>query len=105
MEFCSVPTSRMRRARRSLEGVGVSGAAGLPARPVDFGKGGFDMWMKDSKGNWYMAGQEPIQGISEIAGGWEKDASGGWVFLATTVGSLTGVKGQASIPVHSPMAL
>lgn len=105
MNLCSVPTSRMRRARRSLEGVGFFDAAGFIVRPVEFGKGGFDMWLKDSKGNWYMAGQEPISGTSEVAGSWEKDSDGGWVFLATTMASLTGVKGNAYSPVHSSIAL
>lgn len=105
MNFCSVPTSRMRRARRSPEGVDFSDVAGFFARPVEFGKGGFDMWLKDNKGNWYMAGQEPISGISEVAGSWEKDAEGGWIFLTTTMASLTGAKGSAYSPVHSSIAL
>lgn len=105
MNFCSVPTSRIRRARRGLESVDSCDAARFFARPFEFGKGGFDMWLKDNKGNWYMAGQEPISGISEVAGSWEKDSDGGWIFLATTVASLTGVKGSAYSPVHSPVAL
>ncbi len=105
MNLSNVPASRMRRARPGHEGVGSLGAAGFAARHADFGKGGFDMWMKDNKGNWYMAGQEPISGISEVAGSWEKDSEGGWIFMATTMSSLTGVKGSAYAPAQAPIAL
>lgn len=100
-----VPTSRLRRARRGSDGVSFPNAAVSFARLVKYGKGGFDMWLKDNKGNWYMAGQEPIGGISEVAGSWEKDSEGGWIFLATTVSSFTGNKGNAFSPIHSSVVL
>ncbi|NLI96126.1 MAG: hypothetical protein GX436_05310 [Synergistaceae bacterium] len=102
MKFTTVPTSRIRRSRRSFAGVGVLDAASFVLRPVELAKGGFDMWLKDSKGNWYMAGQEPICGICEAAGSWEKDAEGGWVYVTATVG---GLSGNSYIPVHSSIAL
>ncbi len=102
MKFTTVPTSRIRRARRSFEGVDLRDAASFVVRPVEFGKGGFDMWLKDSRGNWYMAGQEPIGGICEAAGSWEKDSEGGWVYITTTV---NGLAGSAYTPVHTSIAL
>ncbi|MFA0889728.1 MAG: hypothetical protein ACC613_11670 [Synergistales bacterium] len=63
------------------------------------------MWLKDSKGNWYMAGQEPIGGVFAAAGSWEKDTEGGWIFVTASAGSLTGAKGSVHSPVHSVIAL
>jgi hypothetical protein len=102
MKFTTVPTSRIRRARRSFAGVERMSAASFVLRPVEFGKGGFDMWLKDSKGNWYMAGQEPIGGILGATGSWEKDSEGGWVYVSANV---TGVAGSAYTPVHTSIAL
>lgn len=36
------------------------------------------MWFKDSKGNWYMAGQEPIECGYKADSSWKKDESGSW---------------------------
>jgi len=102
MKFTTVPTSRIRRARRSFAGVDLGNAASFVLRPVEFGKGGFDMWLKDSKGNWYMAGQEPIGGICAAAGSWEKDSEGGWVYVTATA---TGLAGSTYTPVHTSIAL
>lgn len=102
MKFTTVPTSRIRRARRSFAGVDLKDAASFVLRPVEFGKGGCGMWLKDSKGNWYMAGQEPIGGMSAAPGSWEKDSEGGWVYVTATV---TGLAGSAYTPVHTSIAL
>jgi len=102
MKFTTVPTSRIRRARRSFAGVDLKDAASFVLRPVEFGKGGYDMWLKDSKGNWYMAGQEPIGGMSTAPGSWEKDSEGCWVYVTATV---TGLAGSAYTPVHTSIAL
>ncbi len=36
------------------------------------------MWFKDSKGNWYMAGQEPVDCGYKADSSWKKDDSGSW---------------------------
>lgn len=105
MKFTTVPTSRIRRARRSFAGVDCADAAGFFSRLVEFGNGGFDMWLKDSRGNWYMAGQELIGGVCAAAGSWEKDTEGGWIFVSAPVNSLAGAKGNMHSPVHSMVAL
>jgi hypothetical protein len=47
------------------------------------------MWMKDSNGNWFMAGQEIIMTCNTPKGCWIKDSAGSWVFSAETPASKT----------------
>jgi len=44
--------------------------------------GGIYMWVKDSWGNWYMAGQEAISSCFNTVSFWEKDEVGNWMLCA-----------------------
>jgi hypothetical protein len=51
--------------------------------------GGSKMWMKDSNGNWFMAGQEIIMACNTPKGCWIKDSAGSWVLSSETHGRET----------------
>ena len=58
----------------------LSSAATAGKREVLLGeeRGGVIMWQKDGKGNWFMAGQEPIGCCGDSQGAWCKTESGDW---------------------------
>ena len=48
---------------------------GMPTKST----GGFEMWIKDGEGNWYMAGQPVIDKSKTPGGFWMKDPEGQWI--------------------------
>lgn len=55
-------------------------------------KGGLTMWLKDSKGNWFLAGEMLINSYIEPSGIWIKTPDDEWILHdehGTLVGTLS----------------